>query len=94
MNADLYATLITIIFIIESFWLRGNQNLAGSPQLQQRLASTMRIESKWNWGSWLLIILLLIAPDSWVLPFGCLLVLFETLVIKRMDNLKSTMQNQ
>jgi len=54
----------------------------------------MRVESKWNWGSWLLIILLLIAPDNWVLPFGCLLVLFETLVIKRMDNLKSSMQNQ
>ena len=101
INTDLYATLITIIFIVESFWefrlyawLRGNQDLARDPQLKQRLASTMRVESKWNWGSWLLIILLLIAPDSWVLPFGCLLVLFETLVIKRMDNLKSTMQNQ
>ena len=101
INTDLYATLITIIFIVESFWefrlyawLRGNQDLARDPQLKQRLASTMRVESKWNWGSWLLIILLLIAPDNWVLPLVCLLVLFETLVIKRMDNLKSSMQNQ
>ena len=101
INTDLYATLITIIFIVESFWefrlyawLRGNQDLARDPQLKQRLFSTMRVESKWNWGSWLLIILLLIAPDNWVLPFGCLLVLFETLVIKRLDNLKSSMQNQ
>ena len=72
INTDLYATLITIIFIVESFWefrlyawLRGNQDLACDPQLKQRLASTMRVESKWNWGSWLLIILLLIAPDNW-----------------------------
>ena len=73
INTDLYATLITIIFIVESFWefrlyawLRGNQDLARDPQLKQRLFSTMRVESKWNWGSWLLIILLLIAPDNWV----------------------------
>lgn len=100
-DANFYATLITIIFIFESFWeislyswLQRNQKNVRDPQTQQKMQRTLQIESKWNWGSWILIILLLVVPDSWVLPFGCLLVLFETLVIKRMDNLKTTIQNQ
>ncbi|MBB1079953.1 hypothetical protein [Limosilactobacillus rudii] len=89
--------VFTIIFLVESFWevrlfsqlqLLAIQNPTNVPP---RFAKVMRLERRWNWISWILIILLFLTSSHFTILLVSLITLIETYVVWRMDNIKSNM---
>ncbi|MBD5807077.1 hypothetical protein EAI26_04190 [Lactobacillus sp. 0.1XD8-4] len=89
--------VFTIIFLLESFWevrlfsqlqLLATQKPANIPP---RFVKVMRLERRWNWMSWILIILLFLTSSRFTILLVSLITLIETYVVWRMDNMKSNM---
>lgn len=87
----------TIIFLLESFWevrlfsqlqALAVQNPANVPA---NFVRVIRLERRWNWVSWLLILILLLVSNNLTILLVSLITLIETYVVWRMDNLKSKM---
>ena len=90
--STIFVTLMTIIFIGESFWefrlftfLTSQLPMIRSERERHQLSQALKLDRRWNWGSWILIF---ITPSSVYLPLVSLLCLFETLMVMRMDRLK------
>lgn len=93
--STLFVTLITIVFIGESFWefrlftfLSSQLPTIRNDGERQQLAKALRLDRRWNWGSWILIFIIFVTPSAAYLPLVSLLCLFETLMVMRMDRLK------
>lgn len=92
--------VFTIIFLLESFWevrlFSQLQALAiQSPtKIPPRFGKVMRLERRWNWFSWILIILLFVVNSRLTILLVSLITLIETYVVWRMDNMKSRMSNE
>lgn len=90
------SNILVIAFIIESCleirlypYLRRilieNQ---GPAPLLARVRRIVRIDNFWNWASWILIILMLVAPGDWSFLVICVITLLETWVVMEMNGLK------
>ncbi|HJA47373.1 MAG TPA: hypothetical protein H9792_06365 [Candidatus Limosilactobacillus excrementigallinarum] len=93
--STIFVTLMTIIFIGESFWefrlftfLTSQLPMIRSEHERQQLSKALKLDRRWNWGSWILIFIIFVTPSSVYLPLVSLLCLFETLMVMRMDQLK------
>lgn len=93
--STLFVTLITIVFIAESFWefrlfsqLSSKIGEINNQSEKMALAKALRLDRRWNWASWILILLIFIAPSAYYLPLVALLCLLETLMVMRMDRVK------
>lgn len=92
--------VFTIIFLFESFWevrlFSQLQALAiqNPTKIPPRFAKVMRLERRWNWGSWILIILLFLANSHFTILLVSIITLIETFVIYQMDQMKIKMINE
>lgn len=94
--STLFVTLMTIIFIGESFWefrlfsFLTNQwmSIRNSDEREQ-LVKALRMDRRWNWISWILILVIFITPSESYLPLVSLLCLLETLMVMRLDHIKT-----
>lgn len=91
---QLFTFVFTVIFLLESFWevrlfsqlqLLVMQNPA---KATPRLARVMRMERRWNWISWVLIILLFIANTHFTVLLVSVITLIETIIVYQMNQLK------
>lgn len=98
----LFTTIMTIVFIVESFiefrlftFLSQNQGSinANSNELEQ-FKKAVRLDRQWNWLSWILIIIIFITPSSDYLPLICLLCLLETLMVMRLQRIRDKYFNK
>lgn len=95
------STLMVIDFIVESFfearlqlYLRGLlANDEAPAELEGRIRRIVRIDNRWSWGSWLLIIFMFVAPGNWSFLAVCIITLLETIVVMEMDHLKTKIKN-
>lgn len=94
--STLFVTIITIIFIGESFWefrlfsfLTNQINEIRQGQERDQLAKVLKMDRRWNWLSWILIIVIFITPSASYLPLVSLLCLLETLMVMRLDRVKN-----
>lgn len=93
--SSIFVTVITIIFIGESFWefrlfsflTNKSTDIINSDERQQ-LANSLKLDRRWNWLSWILILAIFIAPSQYYLPLVCLLCLLETFMVMRLDRVK------
>lgn len=93
--STIFVTIITVIFIFESFWeyrlfsfLSQKANEIQNNNEHQQLMKALKLDRRWNWGSWILIFVIFITPSTLYLPLVSLLCLFETLMIMRLDRVK------
>ncbi|WP_076461060.1 hypothetical protein [Limosilactobacillus caccae] len=92
---QLLTFIFTIIFLLESFWevrlFSQLQQLAinNPAKVTPKFTRVMQHERRWNWLSWILIILLFVANTHFTVLLVSLITLIETVVIYQMDQLKS-----
>lgn len=92
---QLLTFVFTVIFLLESFWevrlFSQLQQLAlqNPAKLTPKFTKTIRLERRWNWLSWILIILLFIAGTHFTVLLVSLITLIETIVVYQMDQLKA-----
>ena len=55
---------------------------------QEQIKRVIYWERRWNWGSWILIILLLFAPGHYNTLLMAVITLIETIIVYRMDRIK------
>ena len=98
--SSIFVTLITIIFIGESFWefrlfsfLTNQLTTIVNDSERQQLSSSLKLDRRWNWLSWILILAIFIAPSEFYLPLVCLLCLLETVMVMRLDHVKKKFFN-
>lgn len=88
-------TVFTIIFLLMSFWevrlFSQLQALAAQnpARVTPKFAKVMRLERKWNWISWILIILLFVANTRFTVLLVSIITLVETFVVYKMDQVKT-----
>ena len=94
--SSIFVTLITIVFIGESFWeyrlfafLTNKSTDIINENERQQLTSSLKLDRRWKWLSWILILAIFIAPSAYYLPLVCLLCLLETFMVMRLDRVKS-----
>lgn len=94
--STLFVTLITIIFIGESFWefrlfsfLTNQSSEIRDSNEREQLIKALRLDRRWNWASWILILVIFITPSASYLPLVSLLCLLETLMVMRLDRVKT-----
>ena len=85
--SSIFVTLITIAFIGESFWNNKSTDIINENERQQ-LTSSLKLDRRWNWLSWILILAIFIASSAYYLPLVCLLCLLETFMVMRLDRVK------
>ena len=92
--------VFTIIFLLESFWevrlFSQLQALAiqNPTRIPPRFAKVIRLERRWTWISWILIILLFLTSSNFTILWVSLITLIETYIVWRMDNMKSKMTSK
>lgn len=92
---QLLTFVFTVVFLLESFWevrlFSQLQQLAlqNPAKLTPKFTKIMRLERRWNWLSWILIILLFIAGTHFTVLLVSLITLIETIVVYQMDQLKA-----
>ena len=93
--STIFVTLMTIIFIGESFWefrlftfLTSQLPMIRSERERHQLSQSLKLDRRLKWGSCILIFIIFVTPSSVYLPLVSLLCLFETLMVMRMDRLK------
>lgn len=93
---------MVVAFLIESFfevrlqlYLRSLLEEDRAPaDLQKRIRRIVRIDNRWNWGSWLLIIFMLVVPNNWAFLAICIITLLETLVVMEMDHIRTSIKQR
>lgn len=96
---DAFSTLMVLIFFVESFWevrlysrlTREEPALRGDSK--DRVQHVLRLERRWNMFSWVIVFAVLILPEHLFMPLSCMLVLFETIVIMRLDQEERRLNN-
>lgn len=93
--STILVTIITIIFIAESFWefrlfsfITQKANEMTNDSERQQLMKALKLDRRWNWGSWILIFVIFITPSASYLPLVSLLCLLETFMVMRLDWVK------
>ena len=88
-------TIITMVFIGESFWeyrlfafLSNRSTEVADAQERAQLMKALKLDRRWNWLSWILIFVIFITPSASYLPLVSILCLLETLMIMRLDRVK------
>lgn len=89
-----YCFLLAAVFLIESFYevrlYAFLQVAIHHPRAQGKQEQIKRViywERRWNWGSWILIILLF-APGHYNTLLMAVITLIETIIVYRMDRIK------
>lgn len=92
--------LLAAIFLAESIYevrlasfLQGVLHHPGAQKYYPAIRKVMRWERYWSWGSWLLLIALLLLPSHDSLPLIAITTLCETIIVQRMDKLKHLIVN-
>ncbi|KRM25958.1 hypothetical protein [Limosilactobacillus panis] len=90
-----YCFLLAAVFLIESFYevrlyafLQVAIHHPRAQGKQEQIKRAIYWELRWNWGSWILIILLLFAPGRYNTLLMAIITLIETIVVYRMDRIK------
>ncbi|MDO4854944.1 MAG: hypothetical protein Q3978_00055 [Limosilactobacillus gorillae] len=99
---NVLSQLMVVAFLIESFfevrlqlYLRSLLEEDRAPaDLQKRIRRIVRIDNRWNWGSWLLIIFMLVVPNNWAFLAICIITLLETLVVMEMDHIRTRIKQR
>ncbi|WP_251547310.1 hypothetical protein [Limosilactobacillus caecicola] len=93
--SSIFVTIITVIFIAESFWefrlfsfLTNQATKIQNTSEREKLARALKLDRRWNWASWILIFIIFITPSATYLPLVSLLCLLETLMVMRLDRVK------
>ncbi|WP_093625863.1 hypothetical protein [Limosilactobacillus gorillae] len=99
---NVLSQLMVVAFLVESFfevrlqlYLRSLLEEDRAPaDLQKRIRRIVRIDNRWNWGSWLLIIFMLVVPNNWAFLAICIITLLETLVVMEMDHIRTRIKQR
>ena len=96
---QIFLTVLTIIFIVESFFeiryftqIRNTFVSSGRATPTKRVQRIIKIENMWSWVSWIFLFLLFILPDLYTMLVICVITLIETWVVYELYNARDYVQ--
>ena len=63
-------------------------------QLEKRRRRVLRVETHWNWLSWIVLFIILFTPQQYIYLTISIIVLLETLVVMELDNVWQRMKTK
>lgn len=100
MSQNGFIIILMVIFFIESiaearlFTTLRVAKPSRDAYLEHRRIRVLRIESRWNWLSWIIIFILLLTPAQFSYITVAIIVLLETIVIMEMDHVWQRMKQE
>ena len=91
--AHIYLMVLIVIFMIESFFevswyaqIREIFQRSGRITPTKRIQRVIKVETQWSWFSWILLVLLLVLPQTYTFLLICIITLIETIIVYELYN--------